>query len=122
MRFSRRSLLLTCLFGAGITLIIPPLFIQHFWIAAALLAVGGFLLGLGQPLTMTMITTSVPSNWRGSALAVRLTGNRLGQVVLPLLAGVFAAPLGPAAAVWMCCGVLLISGAEKVWGDNRSDR
>lgn len=122
MRFSRRSLLLTCLFGAGITLIIPPLFIQHFWIAAALLAVGGFLLGLGQPLTMTMITTSVPSNWRGSALAVRLTGNRLGQVVLPLLAGVFAAPLGPAAAVWMCCGVLLISGAEKAWGDNRSGR
>lgn len=122
MRFSRRSLLLTCLFGAGITLIIPPLFIQHFWIAAALLAVGGFLLGLGQPLTMTMITTSVPSNWRGSALAVRLTGNRLGQVVLPLLAGVFAAPLGPAAAVWMCCGVLLISGAEKAWGDKRSGR
>ena len=120
LHFSRQSLLLTCLFGAGITLIIPPLFIQHFWIAAALLAVGGFLLGLGQPLTMTMITTSVPSNWRGSALAVRLTGNRLGQVVLPLAAGVFAAPLGPSAAVWMCCGVLLASGTEKVWGDRRA--
>lgn len=121
-RFSRRSLLLTCLFGAGTTLMIPPLFIQHFWIAAALLACGGFLLGLGQPLTMTMIATSVPSNWRGSALAVRLMGNRLGQVVLPLLAGVVAAPLGPAAAVWMCCGVLLVSGTEKIWGDNRSAR
>ena len=121
-RFSRRGLLLTCLFGAGITLVIPPLVLDNFWVAALFLAVGGFLLGLGQPLTMTMITTSVPGNWRGSALAVRLTGNRLGQVILPLVAGVFAAPLGPAAAVWMCCGVLLASGAEKAWGDRRADR
>lgn len=120
-RFSRQRLLLVCLFGAGITLIIPPLFIQHFWVAAALLAVGGFLLGLGQPLTMTMITTSVPSNWRGSALAVRLTGNRLGQVVLPLAAGAFAAPLGPSAAVWLCCGVLLLSGTEKALRDTRGN-
>lgn len=121
-RFSRHFLLLTCLFGAGTLLVFPPLFLQHFWVAAALLAAGGFLLGLGQPLTMTLITTAVPTTWRGSALAVRLTGNRLGQVSIPLLAGVVAAPLGPAAAVWMCCGVLLASGAEKAWGERHSAR
>lgn len=99
------------------TLAVPPLFIQNEWLAALFLAVGGFFLGLGQPLTMTMITTTVPDSWRGSALAVRLMANRLGQVGMPVLAGAVAAPLGPAAAIWMTCAVLAGSGVERIVRD-----
>ena len=112
-RMSRRALLLVSLYGAGITLAVPPAVITVPWLAAVLLFVGGFCLGLGQPITMTLVSTAVPSSWRGSALAVRLVGNRAGQVAMPLLAGLVAAPLGPAGAIWSTCAVLLVSGLEK---------
>jgi sugar phosphate permease len=43
----------------------------------------GFFLGLGQPLTMTLITTAVPTTSRGAALAIRMLGNKAGQVAVP---------------------------------------
>ncbi|MUN63046.1 MFS transporter [Kocuria sediminis] len=112
-RMSRRALLLVSLYGAGLALAAPPLLITVPWLAALCLFVGGFCLGLGQPITMTLVSTAVPSAWRGSALAVRLVGNRVGQVAMPLLAGLVAAPLGPAGAIWSTCAVLLVSGLEK---------
>ncbi|GEO97067.1 MFS transporter [Kocuria turfanensis] len=112
-RMSRRALLLVSLYGAGLALAAPPLVITVPWPAALCLFVGGFCLGLGQPITMTLVSTAVPSAWRGSALAVRLVGNRAGQVAMPLLAGLVAAPLGPAGAIWSTCAVLLASGLEK---------
>lgn len=112
-RMSRRALLLVSLYGAGVALAAPPLVITVPWLAALFLFVGGFCLGLGQPITMTLVSTAVPSTWRGSALAVRLVGNRAGQVAMPLLAGLVAAPLGPAGAIWSTCAVLLVSGLEK---------
>lgn len=112
-RVSRRALLLVSLYGAGVALAFPPVVVDVVWAAALLLFVGGFCLGLGQPLTMTLVSTSVPDGWRGPALAVRLVGNRAGQVVMPLLAGLVAAPLGPAGAIWFTCAVLLVSGTEK---------
>lgn len=116
-RFSRKALLKTSLLVAALTLAVPPVVITQEWLAAIFLGIGGFFLGLGQPLTMSMITTSVPDHWRGSALAVRLMGNRLGQVGMPVLAGVVAAPLGPAAAIWIACGVLAASGLERTTRD-----
>lgn len=110
---SSRALLLISLYGSGLALIFPPLFIDQFWLAASLLVLGGFCLGLGQPLTMTLVSMSVPPAWRGAALAVRLTGNRAGQVVMPLAAGFIAAPLGAAGAIWFTCAVLLLSGWQK---------
>ncbi|MFI7742211.1 MFS transporter [Kocuria rhizosphaericola] len=112
-RMSRRALLLVSLYGAGCALAVPPAVITVPWLAALLLFVGGFCLGLGQPITMTLVSTAVPVAWRGSALAVRLVGNRAGQVAMPLLAGLVAAPLGPAGAIWFTCAVLLVSGMEK---------
>lgn len=121
--FSRSTLLLWSLYGAGFSLAIPPLLLAAFppaqggeltlLLSGLFMLTGGIFLGMGQPLTMTEISTSVPASWRGSALAVRLMGNRLGQVALPLLAGVFAAPLGPGAAIVMTSVFLVISGIEK---------
>lgn len=112
-RVPRRSLLMGSLYGAGICLAVPALVIDTPWATLVLLFAGGIFLGLGQPLTMSLISEAVPHHWRGSALAVRLMGNRLGQVVMPLAAGVIAAPLGPAGAIWFSCAVLVGSGVQK---------
>jgi MFS family permease len=112
-RFSRRTLLLVSLYGAGLALAVLPLVVGEVWVAALMLLIGGFCLGLGQPLTMTLVSKAVPPTWRGTGLTVRLMGNRAGQVVMPLLAAIVAAPLGPAGALWFSCAVLIASGTEK---------
>lgn len=111
--FSRPALLTTSLYLAAATIAIAPFFIDSLWISGAAMLVGGFFLGLGQPLTMTMISTSVEPADRGAALALRLMGNRLGQVGLPIIASTVAAGMGPAGAIWFCCALLGISGIEK---------
>lgn len=105
-RWSRTGLITASLAGAGVTLAILPWVFANPVPAAALLAIVGFFLGLGQPITMTLITQAVPPDARGAALALRLLGNRLGQVALPISAGLLAAPAGPGGALWMSSAVL----------------
>lgn len=105
-RWSRTGLITASLVGAGIPLAILPWLFGNLVMAAVLLAIVGFFLGLGQPITMTLITHAVPPDARGAALALRLLGNRLGQVALPIGAGVLAAPAGPGGALWMSSAVL----------------
>ncbi|SCE62974.1 MFS transporter, partial [Streptomyces sp. OspMP-M43] len=73
----RRALLATsCLLAgllcAGIAL---PVSVP---VLAVMLAVLGFCLGVGQPLSMTTVVRAAPDRARSTALALRLTGNRLG--------------------------------------------
>lgn len=70
------------------------------------LTVGGFLLGVGQPLTMTIVVGLVPIQARGHGLALRLVANRLGQVTIPSVAAVAAGSAGAAGALWVACLVL----------------
>lgn len=112
-RFDRPNLVLGSLYGSGAAITAVPFLMDQLVLASLALFVGGFLLGLGQPLTMTMVSTAVPGQDRGAALAVRLMGNRLGQVLLPLAASTAAVGLGPAGAIWFCCALLCVSGVEK---------
>ena len=81
---------------------------------AAVLVVAGFFLGIGQPLTMSLIVQAVPDDARGTALAVRLTGNRVGQVATPAAAGLVAGAAGVAAAFWLLGGLLVLAAATVV--------
>lgn len=112
--FSREALVLWCLWTSAITLSVPPFVLDNLWIAIPTMAVAGFFLGVGQPLTMTMVTQAVPDNWRSQTLALRLMGNRVGQVAVPLVAGAVAAPLGPGGAIWFTCAILALSGTERM--------
>ena len=112
-RFERRTLLLASMYTASVTIAAAPLFIDILPLSGAAMLAGGFFLGLGQPMTMTLVSTSVPPQDRGAALAARLVGNRFGQVLLPVVASSVAAGLGPAGAIWFCCGLLAASGVEK---------
>jgi MFS family permease len=118
-RWSRPGLVVASLAGAGTTIAILPWLFHLPWIAALLLAIGGFFLGLGQPITMTLVTQSVPHASRGAALALRLLGNRLGQVTLPAVAGLLAGPVGASGALWMSCAVL--AAACIPWPQDRPE-
>ncbi|WP_269929285.1 MFS transporter [Kocuria massiliensis] len=119
-RWNRSQLVIVSLVMGSLTVAAVPPVIDVIPLSLVLLLVGGFFIGLAQPLTMTMIITSVPETWRSPALAVRLTGNRVGQVIIPLVAGAVVAPVGPAGAIWLTCVLLLGSAGEKLMRYGRS--
>ncbi|MFD7436630.1 MFS transporter [Streptomyces sp. NPDC059861] len=97
------SCLLAALLCAAIALPVPV------WTLALILAALGFCLGVGQPLSMTTVVRAAPLEARSTALALRLTGNRLGQVAAPATAGLIAGVAGVAAPFVMLGGLLLLS-------------
>ncbi|MBD9732823.1 MFS transporter, partial [Streptomyces sp. H28] len=106
LRLLGRTALLTvtCLLAAllctGIALPMPV------WALALLLALLGFCLGVGQPLSMTTVVQAAPAGARSTALALRLTGNRLGQAAAPAAAGLIAGVAGVAAPFVMLDALL----------------
>lgn len=81
-------------------------------VLATLLAIAGFFWGVGQPLTMTWVATIAPAGRGTEAVALRIVGNRLGQVVLPLAAGVIAGVAGVGSAFFATSALLAIAGAS----------
>ncbi|WP_407285974.1 MFS transporter [Streptomyces sp. BP-8] len=80
------------------------------WALAVMLSALGFCLGVGQPLSMTTVVQAAPERARSTALALRLTGNRLGQVAAPAGAGLLAGLAGTAAP-FVLLGMLLLASA-----------
>ncbi|WP_406040416.1 MFS transporter [Micromonospora sp. NBC_00898] len=114
----RRALLIgtVALSAAGLGLLLPPL---PFWAMAVVVTVAGLGLGAGQPLTMSFLAEVAPPGLRGRAMSLRLTGNRLGQVLIPSAAGVLAAGAG-AAGVLACTAAGLAGAAVAATGLHRS--
>ncbi|MGI8974993.1 MAG: MFS transporter [Gaiella sp.] len=79
------------------------------WVLAALSIVAGFGMGFGQPLSMTLVVRLVPEHAKSTALAVRLTGNRIGQVATPAAAGVVAGNAGTSSVFWLLGAILAVS-------------
>lgn len=101
---------LAALLCAGIALPVPV------WALGVMLVLLGFCLGVGQPLSMTTVVRAAPPGARSTALALRLTGNRLGQVAAPAGAGLIAGVAGVAAPFVMLGALLLVAaglGARK---------
>lgn len=78
---------------------------------AVLVGLLGLGLGVGQPLTMSWLAEVAPAGLRGRAMSLRLTGNRLGQVVIPSAIGLLAAGVGAAGVLWATAGALALVGA-----------
>ena len=75
--------------------------------------VAGFSLGIGQPLTMSLLSQKTQSNERALAVSARLMGNRIGQFLVPAAAGIAAAASG-VGAVFIGLAVLLGSSLFSV--------
>ena len=83
------------------------------WQLAVLSVAAGFAMGFGQPLSMTLVVQRVPTSARSTALAVRLTGNRIGQVAVPAAAGIVAGRAGAGSVFWLL-GALLTASAVAI--------
>jgi MFS family permease len=73
---------------------------SQFWLLLILMFVAGFATGIGQPVTMAWVSRISPPEIRGLAISIRLTSNRLGQVVIPALAGSLAV-FGAGTIFWL---------------------
>ncbi|MCS0602023.1 MFS transporter [Streptomyces sp. LP11] len=101
---------------AGVALPVPV------WALGLMLVVLGFCLGVGQPLSMTTVVQAAPANARSTALALRLTGNRLGQVAAPATAGLVAGVAGVAAPFVLLGVLLLLSSGVALRSPGRPGR
>jgi MFS family permease len=106
----RRRLMVGCvaLSAAAMAAIPAPLPPVATGVLVVLLGLG---LGVGQPLTMSWLAEVAPAGLRGRALSLRLTGNRLGQVLIPSAVGFLAAGVGSAGVLWATAGALALVGA-----------
>jgi MFS family permease len=109
VRFGRVRLM-TSAAGASAAAFTGLTFTGNVAALAVLSVVVGVGLGFAQPLSMTIVVQLVPERWRASALGVRLTGNRLGQVAAPAAAGLIAGSAGASSVFWMTSGLLAVSG------------
>jgi len=104
-RFSTRQLI-TSSNLVSIAMCVAMAFAPNPWVLGAIVFVAGFSLGVGQPLTMTLISQLTAPEERALAVSTRLTGNRLGQFVIPAAAGLVAASAG-ASAVFIGLAILV---------------
>lgn len=83
-------------------------------VMGVLLTVAGFFWGVGQPLTMTWVVGIAGRSNQAAALSLRLTANRLGQVVIPAGAGIASGITG-IGAVFLVTGILLACAGGVTW-------
>lgn len=105
-RLGRTRTLVSSSCMAGLLLFVAVLPLQ-FAAAVITLLVLGIALGISQPISMAAIGTHAPCAHHGTWFAIRLSGSRLGQVVLPIALSSSTAAVG-AAGVLMGSGVLLL--------------
>jgi MFS family permease len=103
--------------GASATLIsmIALALLTDFWWLALIMLVSGFAMGIGQPATMAWVSRISAPDSSGLAIAVRLSANRLGQVAMPVFAGLVAGT-GVGAVFYM----LALLQAASIWATTAS--
>lgn len=99
--FGRERLMLGSLTTAAIAVVLLAL--TPLPLMFPVMAVAGLTLGICQPMTMSWVAARATPSSRGTAMSLRLLGNRVGQVVVPLMAGSVAVTAGTA-------GVLAAAG------------
>jgi MFS family permease len=104
-RFGRERLIISSALAAAVSLGAIA-FVHGVVPLAVLCVITGVGLGFGQPLSMTLIVQLVPDYARGTALAVRLAGNRVGQVAAPAAAGIVSGSAGARSVFWVLSALL----------------
>jgi MFS family permease len=77
--------------AASFVLLALPLPLWMMFLSSAIM---GFGLGIATTLSITMVVDIAPLESRATAMTLRISGNRLGQILLPLIASLVAAAAG----------------------------
>jgi MFS family permease len=107
---TRRQILTASVSLAAITVSLVP-FLGSAGVLMVAVSLLGLGLGIGQPVTLAWSVSVVRPEEQSTSIAIRLMGNRVGQVVLPALAALVVGLGGGAAVVFWLLGSLLASSA-----------
>lgn len=103
----RRLLTASMVLAAGGLALLPVA--ENRAVLSVVMGLTGFLLGVVAPLTMTWVVQLVNPRVRATALALRLAGNRVGQVAVPTMSGLVAGVVGVGGVFWLLGGLLGIA-------------
>ena len=84
------------------------------WLVGLSTILIGLGLGIAATLSLSSVVELAPKEARGTAVTLRITGNRIGQVTLPMIGGGLAAALG-AAGILATIGVAIGMSGLAVW-------
>lgn len=98
--YSVTKLVTVSIIYAGLILFIMPFF-DSLTVITILSFLLGLSLGLGQPLSIMMTVDALSSNSTGGGLGLRITFNRLTQVVAPIALGGAASLFGISSVFWI---------------------
>ncbi len=104
-RFGRTRVLLRAVAVATVAIGVVPFLNRFFPLALAAVAMG-MAWGFTQPLTMSLMAGGVGSNERGLALSLRMTSNRLAEVMSPIAFGTLVAWAGLRSAFFVSAAAL----------------
>lgn len=111
------GVLTASLFIAGLTYLLVPFVSQ-----APLLALIAFMLGIGlgcaQPLTIILTYNHAPEGRSGEALGLRLTVNKVTQIIVPLAFGAMGSAFG-LIPVFFANGAFLLTGGVLSFAEGR---
>jgi MFS family permease len=108
-RFGRQLMLLIFVVGCALSLLVLPL-TSLLPVVCVIVACMGLTFGLGRPLSMAMAANAARPGEEGFVVALRLSGNRIADFVLPVVFGT-AATVAGIGAVFVAGAVLLFGGA-----------
>lgn len=111
--FGRTRLLLVSTGMSAVLVAAIALPIPVIWLGVLLLA-AGLCLGVGQPLSMSVVSMAASEGTRGTWMSIRLMGTRLGQAVIPVGIGLFAAGSGAGAVFLALGGVMTVASVASV--------
>lgn len=114
-RYGRGRLLTISMAVSAVSLMLLPIDLP-LPVIALLMVTAGAGLGIGQPLTMSWVASLSAPGARATVLSVRIMGNRVGQVALPVAVGTIAAFSGAGGVLGVTGVVIAISLAGAFGG------
>ena len=111
-RLGRTVLMVLCMSTAALGVGLVPLTDSPIMLSL-LMILAGLGLGLGQPMSMAWIANRSPEGLLGTALGLRLTGNRFALVIVPVVVGGVAGAAGVGIIFWL---MALALGAGAIAG------
>ncbi len=105
--FSPTWLLISAIAVSVVMITITP-FLGTFFALFVAIAVRGGVLGVVQPLMLTMVFKSTESTVQGKAIALRATANRLAMTFIPVIMGGMVEVVGLENAFFVIGGILMV--------------
>jgi MFS family permease len=111
-RYGRSRLVTTSCVVAGLSIALVAAPVNPVLLGVVLF-VAGFALGVGQPVSMSIVAVAAPPGTTSTWLALRLSANRLGQSVNPVGLSALTGSIGTGGIFVVTAAGLLLTGVAS---------